>query len=104
MFNYLNLSIGRLLVDSRYIQRAVDIADGFSQNQYSPADFDRFCDVIGEDGVIVLKLTAANSSEFVVRDVVCNMFAEFCGKNIGVSGGAANFPEDIEAAGIKKME
>ncbi|WAR27977.1 hypothetical protein MAR_013681 [Mya arenaria] len=43
-------------------------------NIYSPFDVDRFCNVVGEDGVMVLKLLSANSSELLVQDVVLNMW------------------------------
>lgn len=64
----------------RYIARALETGDGFDLVDYSPSDFERFCHVIGEDGVMALKLTSSNSSEFVVCDVVCNMFNEWRGK------------------------
>lgn len=74
-------------------------------NHYSPADFDKLCGVIGEDGVMLLKLVGSNSSELAVRDVVCGMLAEVCAKSKGGFGGAvATLPEDIESSGGKKLE
>lgn len=58
----------------RYIARAFEAAEGFEVHAHSPANFNKFCETVGEDGVMVLKLIGANSSELVVRDVVCNMW------------------------------
>lgn len=52
------------------------MAEGFEMPLNSPGNFNKFCDVIGEDGVMVLKLIGANSSDLVVRDVVCNMWIQ----------------------------
>ena len=35
--------------------------------------------LVGEDGVMVLKLVGANSSELLVRDVVCGISRMACG-------------------------
>ena len=84
----------------RYLKRAADITEGFDVNQYSPSDFDKFCDIIGEDGVMVLKLTSANSSELVVRDVVCNMLAQTAAKRTEHAMGlVTTYPIATEALG-----
>lgn len=50
------------------------LANNTSITAVQPQDISKFCDIIGEDGVMVLKLMAANSSEILVSDVVCNMW------------------------------
>lgn len=65
----------------RYIARALETVEGFDPANCSPSEFSRFCGLIGEDGVMTLKLTAANSSELLVRDVICNMFNQWRGKD-----------------------
>ena len=58
----------------RYIQRSLDVVEGFQMPVNTSADFDSFCGNVGEDGVMVLKLISSNCSEHVVRDIVCFMW------------------------------
>lgn len=50
------------------------LANNTNITAIQPQDISKFCDMIGEDGVMVLKLMAANSSEILVSDVVCTMW------------------------------
>ena len=54
----------------------------------APTKVDRFSGMVGEDGVMMLKLTGANSSELIVQDVVCNMWLQWrvmsSGENTGL--------------------
>lgn len=50
------------------------LADDFDVKSIPLNDLDKFCNVIGEDGVMVLKLIGANSSDLLVSSVVCNMW------------------------------
>ncbi|WAR05547.1 hypothetical protein MAR_020916 [Mya arenaria] len=59
---------------SRYLTNALELCEEINLNEYPSGDIDRFCSVIGEDGVMTLKLLSANSSELLVKDVVCHMW------------------------------
>ncbi|XP_052803260.1 innexin-5-like [Mya arenaria] len=58
----------------RYLTNALELCEEINLNEYPSGDIDRFCSVIGEDGVMTLKLLSANSSELLVKDVVCHMW------------------------------
>ena len=56
----------------RYIKRFMELAEEEKAVQHvTQQDASHVTSFIGEDGVMVLKLVAANSSELLVRDVVC---------------------------------
>jgi hypothetical protein len=57
-------------------------------------DLDQFCNMIGEDGVMVLKLIGANSSDILVSQVVTNMWSLWtCRGNLHQEGQVINLPE-----------
>lgn len=58
----------------RYITKALEYASDTNLGSNGKADIGKFCDLIGEDGVMILKLIGANSSDLVVSDVVCSMW------------------------------
>ncbi|XP_045187563.2 innexin-17-like [Mercenaria mercenaria] len=57
-----------------YIKKMVELADDPNVTVIRPHDLDQFCNFIGEDGTMALKLIGANSSELFVGDVVCSMW------------------------------
>ncbi|XP_053405548.1 innexin unc-9-like [Mercenaria mercenaria] len=58
----------------RYIKKAIAVADDTDVPAIPQYNLDRFCDVIGEDGVMTLKLIGANSSELLVSNVINSMW------------------------------
>ncbi|XP_045194977.2 uncharacterized protein LOC123550610 [Mercenaria mercenaria] len=58
----------------RYITNAMGLADDLDIRTMQHHDLGKFCNLIGEDGVMALKLAGANSSELLVSDVVYNMW------------------------------
>ncbi|XP_045160972.2 innexin unc-7-like [Mercenaria mercenaria] len=58
----------------RYIKKVMELADDPNFTVIRPHDLDQFCNFIGEDGTMALKLIGANSSELFVGDVVYNMW------------------------------
>lgn len=57
-----------------YIKKAMAFSDDNALTAVNPSELDKFCNLIGEDGVMALKLIGANSSELLVGSVVCNMW------------------------------
>lgn len=58
----------------RYISKSLEFATDTDVRNNPPGDIRKFCDLVGEDGVMILKLIGVNSSELVVCDVVCSMW------------------------------
>ena len=59
-------------------------------------NLDQFCSMIGEDGVMVLKLIAANSSDILVGQVVSNMWLLWMyRRNQYQEGRLLNVPETV---------
>ncbi|XP_045191300.2 innexin unc-9-like [Mercenaria mercenaria] len=58
----------------RYIQKAIALADDIDAKAIPQYNLDRLCDVIGEDGVMTLKLIGANSSELLVSNIISIMW------------------------------
>ena len=59
-------------------------------------NLDQFCNMIGEDGVMVLKLIAANSSDILVGQVVSNMWILWTYRgNQHPQGQVFNVPENV---------
>lgn len=60
----------------RYIKRFMELADETGDGKLSKVndqDASMVSGIIGEDGVMVLKLLGANSSELLVKDVICGI-------------------------------
>ncbi|XP_045193323.2 innexin unc-9-like [Mercenaria mercenaria] len=68
------------LFRKRYITNAMGLADDLDIRTMQYHDLGKFCNLIGEDGVMALKLAGANSSELLVSDVVYTMW-KLCTKD-----------------------
>ncbi|XP_060582765.1 innexin-19-like [Ruditapes philippinarum] len=80
----------------RYIKRAMEVSDdpNIASLCVTQNDLDQFCNMIGEDGVMVLKLIGANSSDILVSQVVTNMWSlRTCRGNLHHEGQVINLPE-----------
>lgn len=58
----------------RYIEKAIKLEDDPNMKSVSSYHMDKFCNFIGEDGVMTLKLIGANTSDLLVSNVICNMW------------------------------
>ena len=57
----------------RYVKRFLEATEGYGEGTKTPLqqhEVTKLSGLLGEDGVMVLKLIAANSSELLVKDVI----------------------------------
>ncbi|KAL4217536.1 hypothetical protein ACF0H5_023985 [Mactra antiquata] len=67
----------------RYITKALHMVDDndFDMKSIPDVKISKFCDFLGEDGIMALKLTGTSSSEIIVSDVIQSMWNVWSGPN-----------------------
>lgn len=68
----------------RYIRRFLELSE--EKAMVSNQDVSVLTNVMGEDGVMVMKLVGANSSELLVKDVICSVYKMAQGGAPSMSG------------------
>lgn len=82
----------------RYIKRFIELGDCTTKDaavHVSDQDVSLVTSLLGQDGVMVLKLVAANSSELLVGDVVCSIARLARGGNLQTTGQVIQQPPPV---------
>ena len=69
----------------------MEVGDDFNE-PVNIQDISLVTGVLGEDGVMVLKLIAANSSELLVKDVICGIYRLVRRGGTNMSSGTIIYP------------